>query len=407
MTLDLLAMTIGTSVLLIASWHDLRTREVPDLLSLGLLIFAIAYGCMKSLLLANWTPVAQMLLGLGLMIVIGTAMYLFGQWGGADAKLLMALGALIGLGLGSWDSALYLLLALFAGALYGLSYTAYLALRHRKAFINRFKTLIRESGIHRIRLMTVALCFLFLLGAIFSPAFRPFLISLGIIAYLFFYLWITVKIVEESILTRQYRLSELRDGDWIKEAVWAPRTGTTLAADLKERAKERLETVLEEDLPLHIYRSACFTGWAERRKARIITRCSEEAERTRVFRGLLGWRRFTLSRQRNAELEKLFTRLLTAKTQRAFSDAAKALSEALGRPIEATLRSEHQYAFAEEYLCGPADLGITQRQISRLKKTAMKNVIVKEGIPFIPAFLLALLLFWAFYPQLSSLLAML
>ena len=39
-------------------------------------------------------------------------------------------------------------------------------------------------------------------------------------------------------------------------------------------------------------------------------------------------------------------------------------------------------------ICGPKDLGITIKQIKELKKYKIKYVLVKEGIPFIPGFLL-------------------
>jgi hypothetical protein len=39
-------------------------------------------------------------------------------------------------------------------------------------------------------------------------------------------------------------------------------------------------------------------------------------------------------------------------------------------------------------LVGPKDLGISKKQIALLKKYRIKKVLVKEGIPFVPSFLL-------------------
>lgn len=51
-------------------------------------------------------------------------------------------------------------------------------------------------------------------------------------------------------------------------------------------------------------------------------------------------------------------------------------------------------------ICGPKDLGIEQKQIDELimlkKKNKIKTVLVKYGIPFIPSFLLTLLITWLF-----------
>lgn len=44
-----------------------------------------------------------------------------------------------------------------------------------------------------------------------------------------------------------------------------------------------------------------------------------------------------------------------------------------------------------KYICGPKDLGISMAQINLLKKNRIKEVLVKEGIPFVPAFLVALI----------------
>jgi len=40
-------------------------------------------------------------------------------------------------------------------------------------------------------------------------------------------------------------------------------------------------------------------------------------------------------------------------------------------------------------ICGPKDLGITQKQIDLLKKGKIKKITVKQGIPFTPTFFLA------------------
>ncbi len=41
-----------------------------------------------------------------------------------------------------------------------------------------------------------------------------------------------------------------------------------------------------------------------------------------------------------------------------------------------------------KYIVGPKDLGISKKQIDLLKKYKIKKVLVKEGIPFIPSFLI-------------------
>ncbi|GIU69536.1 MAG: hypothetical protein KatS3mg002_0772 [Candidatus Woesearchaeota archaeon] len=50
-----------------------------------------------------------------------------------------------------------------------------------------------------------------------------------------------------------------------------------------------------------------------------------------------------------------------------------------------------------KYITGPKDLGISKEQIELLKKSKIKKVLVKEGIPFIPAFLIAFILTMIMY----------
>jgi Flp pilus assembly protein protease CpaA len=47
----------------------------------------------------------------------------------------------------------------------------------------------------------------------------------------------------------------------------------------------------------------------------------------------------------------------------------------------------------KEKICGPGELGLELFQIERLRKSKIKSVLVKQGIPFVPSFLIALVIF--------------
>ena len=277
--MDLVAFLVGLGFLAVASWHDIRTREVPDLVSYGLILFAVGYGVAKALLLASWLPLLGMLAGFAAGVGLGLLLFYLGQWGGADSKLLMGLGGLLGLWLGNYDLLFFFVLVLLAGAAYGVLSVAWLAYRHRRAFLTRFKTLIREPLIHRSRMIVIICCFLFLIAAIFLADYRSLLIGVTVAAYLLYYLWFSVKVVEQAILSKEYPVGKLTEGDWILKDV--------------------------------------------------------------VVRG--------------------------------------------------------------KRICGPKDLGISQEQIAALKRLKVKSVWVKEGIPFVPSFLIAFLLLWLFAPALTTL----
>ena len=56
----------------------------------------------------------------------------------------------------------------------------------------------------------------------------------------------------------------------------------------------------------------------------------------------------------------------------------------------------NQTEFKGKLICCPEDLGISNEQIAILKKTNIKKVLIKKGIPFIPAFLIAGIVTWLF-----------
>lgn len=83
---------IPLGFLLVATVYDLRTREVPDWVSLLLLLWALtATGF-------GWHDVGWKSLGIGFAIALGLGLVLFFalDFGGADVKLLAAMGAAVG-----------------------------------------------------------------------------------------------------------------------------------------------------------------------------------------------------------------------------------------------------------------------------------------------------------------------
>ncbi|PQO38040.1 prepilin peptidase [Blastopirellula marina] len=83
---------IPVGVLLIATICDLRTREIPDTLSLVL----IGWGLLAKLL--GWITLPWLALGLGVVLGLATTLPFFwaGGLGGGDVKLIVALGLVIG-----------------------------------------------------------------------------------------------------------------------------------------------------------------------------------------------------------------------------------------------------------------------------------------------------------------------
>jgi prepilin peptidase CpaA len=85
------AGAVFLTVLLLASWSDVRSRRIPNLITvtgmLGGLAFQAAWGV---------GPLGAGVLGLGLAFLVALPFFLNGALGGGDAKLLMVVGAFFG-----------------------------------------------------------------------------------------------------------------------------------------------------------------------------------------------------------------------------------------------------------------------------------------------------------------------
>lgn len=87
-----LASCVALALLGIAVAHDLATREIPDWISLALVVVAVADGLL-GVSMASWSDRG---LGLALGLAAGAALFYLGAMGGGDAKLLAGLGAVVG-----------------------------------------------------------------------------------------------------------------------------------------------------------------------------------------------------------------------------------------------------------------------------------------------------------------------
>ena len=77
---------------MIAAVWDLRTREIPNSFSFALVLVAVVAATFGLAGVQGWMVATGALLGLA----IGYALFRFAKFGGGDAKLIAALGALLG-----------------------------------------------------------------------------------------------------------------------------------------------------------------------------------------------------------------------------------------------------------------------------------------------------------------------
>jgi prepilin peptidase CpaA len=88
---DMVASVLLVLVLLVASWTDVRSRRIPNWLTVG--------GLIAGLAVRAWMgpgPMVSGVLGVALAAVLALPFFAVGALGGGDAKLLMAVGAFMG-----------------------------------------------------------------------------------------------------------------------------------------------------------------------------------------------------------------------------------------------------------------------------------------------------------------------
>ena len=88
-----LVLAIVLIVFILASYEDIKKREVYDFLNFGFLFSIIIVGVVDSLLISSFEPVKYVGIGLLVGFLLGTLLYYAGLWGGGDLKFLIGFGA--------------------------------------------------------------------------------------------------------------------------------------------------------------------------------------------------------------------------------------------------------------------------------------------------------------------------
>jgi Flp pilus assembly protein protease CpaA len=244
--------------LLIATYRDMRTREVPDTLTYGLIVLGLLGGLIGALLLQDLNFFLEHLYGFLIGAGIGVLMFYARQWGGGDAKLIMGVGAILGFSFQNWQLLEFVILLIFCGAIYGVGYTAYLAIINRKAFMKEFVAFRRTKFIHRLLVGLVSTGFVCVVLVFFVPMDVKITLAFFILGlYILTYAWICTRVIERSVMLKEYPVGKLTEGDWIVEEVKirgkvlvaAKNTGVTLEqiAALK-RAKVK-KVMVKEGIP--------------------------------------------------------------------------------------------------------------------------------------------------------------
>lgn len=262
-----LIILIGLSI---ATVTDIKKREVPDTLNFGLIILGVIMGIIASVFTTSWQPVITSIIGLTIGYGVGALMFYTGQWGGGDAKMIMGMGAILGV---SWTSLKGLLIGtgdvpffittiitiFIAGGVYGFAYAIFLIIKNRKEFKVEFRKKREEKNMIKVRKIILGITGLLVLSMFFVD--DKFLkMSLGMITvFVFFgqYLFIISKVVEKVCMIKTIPVRALTEGDWIVEDVvvkgkriCGPKDLGVSVDQIEELKKKKVRTIkIKEGIP--------------------------------------------------------------------------------------------------------------------------------------------------------------
>lgn len=211
----------------IATYTDIRTREVPDLLNYSLIGLGILAGILTTVF--TWTiwPLLWSITGLVAGYLVGALMFYTGQWGGGDAKMLMGIGALQGfsiIGIINGELPLFLstIATIFvAGAVYGLLYILYLSIKKWKPFKAAFIKKIHEPQFLKIRKIVLGIVLVCIIAFIVfdDVVIKTMAGTLGLLIFFGQYGYIVSKVLEKITMIKDVPLNKVTEGDWIAKDV--------------------------------------------------------------------------------------------------------------------------------------------------------------------------------------------
>jgi len=218
--LELSILIVALIIMCIAAYTDIRTLEVPDSLNYAGIVAGIGIHMILSIQQAQWWPLLSSLIGFGIAFAIACLMFYTGQWGGGDAKLLMAVGALLGFQMDKFGiSASFLINLVFIGGAWGIVWSIFLAAKNFKNFWGAFKALRYKKHYVRMRIISMLAAVVLIAAAFFIPEVQLQFIGLAALTYIMCYLTILVKSVELTCMHKWVTPKKLTEGDWLVHTI--------------------------------------------------------------------------------------------------------------------------------------------------------------------------------------------
>lgn len=215
------------SFLFAAALNDVKKREVPNWVNYGLVITGLGIGMLQSLVASDWHFLAFSLSGALAALALSALMFYTGQWGGGDSKLLIGMGAMLGLPFTtrppfvSVESQLvsFLLNLIAISVIYAVAIGAILAVRNRKSFAAAARKQLESYSLLRKILLIASAAGLVVIIMVDDITLRFAIAALIVTLFFGLYLSIMAKAVEKACMLKHISPLKLTEGDWVAKDV--------------------------------------------------------------------------------------------------------------------------------------------------------------------------------------------
>jgi len=198
--------------------QDLKTKEISNWLNFSLIVFALVFRFFYGLFFdINFGFFYQGLIGFAIFFILGNLFYYGHIFAGGDAKLMIALGAILPFSKSFLINVkiftLFFILFLISGMVYGLIFSLVLMFRNWKSFKKEFFAQFKK--------MKKKIFVVFLIGLIFMVFgfFENLMFFLGFFVFILPYVFIFAKSIDETCMVKKVKTKFLREGDWLYKEV--------------------------------------------------------------------------------------------------------------------------------------------------------------------------------------------
>jgi Flp pilus assembly protein protease CpaA len=198
----------------------LKSREIANWLNFSLIIFALGFRFFYSLFSGtgeDFSFFIQGLIGFGIFFVLGNIFYYSRMFAGGDAKLMIALGAILPLYNNTLDNLkfflIFFLIFLIAGAIYGIISILYFSFKDFKKFRKELTEQFRKKK--KLVFLGMLLGIIFMILGLFFNLFFAF----GIMVFFTPYVYIYVTAVDEACMIKEVKTKNLTEGDWLYKKI--------------------------------------------------------------------------------------------------------------------------------------------------------------------------------------------